>query len=131
MPSSKARSPMKLLRLGWGLWQWARRASPAELLDRAEAKVESDATEAVKLCDRVLAGDPNDGRAREIRGRALAQLGRTDEAWTDLECAVGAGRRSAALFRARWVAQQNAGRYEAALTEIDQAIAIAPQTADL
>ena len=53
-----------------------------------------------------------------------------EQAWADLERALDLGRRTAELFATRWFLHQTAGRYEAALAEIDQAIALAPDAGE-
>src|SRR5258706_13620880 len=91
-----------------------RAPSPIELLVQAQAQIDTGAAEAVALCDRALAAGADEGRALEIRGRARQRLGQNDPAWEDLERAVTLGRRSAALFRARWTIADAAGRNGAA-----------------
>ena len=88
---------------------------------------EGRAAEALRAFDEALARHPAYADAHYNRARVLQTLGRGEDAWAAVQRALDcAPAPSAALLQLRGQIESDLGRLEAALTTVDQALALAP-----
>jgi tetratricopeptide (TPR) repeat protein len=81
---------------------------------------------AVERLDRIIAGDPSDGRALSLRGIAKSQLDDLDGALADFDRAVALDSTSANAYRDRAFLRFKRRELDLALSDIDRSLALSP-----
>ena len=107
------------------------RAAAGDVQDAAEALRRGQYPKAIKLLDAVLADEPNQARARAMRGRAHLEAKAYDKAAADFTAAIEA--KSAApqgeAYLGRGRAWYGLGKCDEALVDLNKAVELKPRSA--
>ena len=93
----------------------------------AQAEKESDKAKTVALCDQILANNPDSSDGHNLRGWALKELNRIDEAESAYRRAIEIDpKHAAALWNLSYIVGSERRDYRSAVLLIDRAIALKP-----
>ncbi len=125
--SLRARSPVELARPDPDVHAWHRQEAEACMARREPFSLSAepkDVSAAVRHLDRLLQADPAGVRARTLRGRAHAALGRWGEAVADYSQAIAPGTDEAPWYD-RGVAHVQLGKWDQAADDFARATQVA------